>query len=100
MGRTEANLSDELPDETSIGPILESLQRRLVVGDPPDFYVLPSMPQEPIDGPQWLAFVVPDQDSSASLNSLPQTSLNSASVDGALSLALFPEFVRSFLVDF
>ncbi len=100
MGRTEANLSDELPDEISIGPILESLQRRLVVGDPPDFYVLPSMPQEFVKGPQWLVFGMPDQDSTAPLNYLPQTALNSASVDGALSLAFFPKKFRSFLVDF
>jgi hypothetical protein len=101
MGRTEANLSDELPDEASIGPILESLQRRLVVGDPPDFYVLPSMPQEPVKGPQWRVFAMPDQDSIAPLNYLPQTVLNNGSVDGAFSLAFFcPKCVCSFLVDF
>ena len=100
MGRTEANLSDELPNETSIGPILESLQRRLVVGDPPGFYFLPSMPQKPVKGPQWLAFVIPEQDSSAPSNSLAQAPLNSASFDGAFLLAFFHVVVVAFVVDF
>jgi hypothetical protein len=95
MGRTEANLSDELPDEASIGPILESLQRRLVVGDPPDFYFLPSMPVKPVEGPQWLAFTIPEQESSAredgdvaALNSCSGTPLDCAASGGALLRAL------------
>ncbi len=91
MGRTEANLSDELPDEASIGPILESLQRRLVVGDPPGFYYLPSMPVKPVEGPQWVAFTIPDQESSAcehgdvaALNLCSGTPSKSAVSGGAL----------------